>query len=123
MNEFQVQTNQTTSNHATANLQPGKIPSGGKPSFSKKKQQTGLYTITTYIVTMETTIQVSTGLRKELQDRKLRPKESYEDVIWDLIEDTKELSEETKREIAEARKEAKKGKVKPMSQIKSELGL
>lgn len=72
---------------------------------------------------METTIQVSTDLRKELQDRKLRSKESYEDVIWDLIEDTKELSEETKREIAEARKEAKEGKVKPMSQIKSELGL
>ena len=72
---------------------------------------------------METTIQVSTDLRKELQDRKLRSKESYEDVIWDLIEDTKELSEETKREIAETRKEAKEGKVKPMSQIKSELGL
>ena len=72
---------------------------------------------------METTIQVSTDLRKELQTRKLRPKESYEDVIWDLIEDTKELSEETKREIAEARKEVKEGKIKPMSQIKSELDL
>ena len=29
---------------------------------------------------METTIQVSTDLRKELQNRKLRSKESYEDV-------------------------------------------
>jgi len=72
---------------------------------------------------METTIQVSTDLREELQNRKIRSKESYEDVIWDLIEDAKELSEETKRDIAEARKEIKKGKVKTLSKIKSELGL
>lgn len=72
---------------------------------------------------METTIQVSKELRTELQNRKFSTKESYENVIWDLIEDTAELSEETKREIAEARKEIKAGKTKPLSQIKKELGL
>ncbi len=29
-NGLQVQINQTTSNHATVNLQPGEIPGGGK---------------------------------------------------------------------------------------------
>ena len=66
---------------------------------------------------------ICTDLRKELQNRKIRSKESYEDVIWDLIEDAKELSEETKKEIAEARKEIKEGKIKPLSKIKSELDL
>ncbi len=72
---------------------------------------------------METTIQVSKELRTELQNRKFSTKESYENVIWDLIEDTAELSEETKRDIAEARKEFKKGKFKSLSQVKKELGL
>ena len=72
---------------------------------------------------METTIQVSKELREELQNRKFSAKESYENVIWDLIEDTAELSDETKRDIAEARKEIKAGKTKSLSQIKKELGL
>jgi len=72
---------------------------------------------------METTIQISKELREELLNRKFSAKESYENVIWDLLEDTMELSEETKRDIAEARKEIKAGKTKPLSQVKKELGL
>jgi len=72
---------------------------------------------------METTIQISKELRKKLQDRKFSSKESYEEIIWDLLEDSMELSEETKRDIAEARKEFKDGKTKPLSQVKKELGL
>ncbi|MBI4155184.1 hypothetical protein HY498_03820 [Candidatus Woesearchaeota archaeon] len=71
---------------------------------------------------METTIQVSDKLRDNLQIRKISEKESYEEVIWDLIEDSLELSEETKKDIAEARKEAKEGKFKTLAQIKKELG-
>ncbi len=44
---------------------------------------------------MATTIQVSTELAEELKKRKLYEKETYEEVIWDIIEDTLELSEET----------------------------
>lgn len=77
----------------------------------------------TYIVNMETTIQISKDLRRELQNRKFSSKESYEDVIWDLLEDTMELSEETKRDIEEARKEFKEGKTKTLAQVKKELGL
>lgn len=72
---------------------------------------------------MDTTIQVSTELRETLQNKKLWPKESYEKIIWDLIEDTSELSEETKRELAEAREEIRQGKCKPLSKVKKELGL
>ncbi len=72
---------------------------------------------------MSTTIQISKDLQDVLQTRKISKKESYEEVIWDLIEDTMELSEETKRDIEEARKEVKQGKVKSISNVKRELGL
>ncbi|MBI2498930.1 hypothetical protein HYV88_01670 [Candidatus Woesearchaeota archaeon] len=72
---------------------------------------------------METTIQVSRDLLETLKKRKMSEKESYEEVIWDLIEDTMELSEETKKDIEEARKEVKEGKVHKWEDIKKELKL
>ncbi len=72
---------------------------------------------------MATTIQVSEKLIKELKQRKLYDKESYEELIWDLLEDSMELSEETKRHIKEAEKEIKEGKTVPLSQVKKNLGL
>ena len=72
---------------------------------------------------MATTIQISQNLQAELFRKKLFEKETYEDVIWDLIEDTKELNEQTKREIEKARAEIKAGKSKTLSEIKSDLDL
>ena len=72
---------------------------------------------------MATTIQISESLQKELLRRKLFDKETYEEVIWDLIEDTQELSEETKKEIAEARAEIAAGKSHTLAEVKKELGL
>ena len=43
---------------------------------------------------MPTTIQVSENLQKELAERKLHDKETYEEVIWDLMEDALELGKE-----------------------------
>ena len=60
---------------------------------------------------------------KELKQRKLYDKESYEELIWDLLEDSMELSEETKRHIKDAEKEIKEGKTVPLSQVKKNLGL
>ena len=68
-----------------------------------------------------TTIQISKNLQKKLEERKIVANESYEEVIVDLIEDTMELSEETKREIAQARAEIKAGKFKTLAQIKKEF--
>jgi hypothetical protein len=72
---------------------------------------------------MPTTIQVSEKLQKELIKRKMYDKETYEEVIWDLVEDTLELDEDTKKEIAQARQEIKEGKYHTMEEVKKELGL
>ena len=72
---------------------------------------------------MATTIQITENLQKELSKKKMFEKETYEEVIWDLIEDTQELSEETKKELQESRDEIKKGKFYSMEQVKKELKL
>ena len=70
---------------------------------------------------MATTIQISADLQKELTKRKLSDKETYEEVIWDMLEDSQELSDETKKEIADARAEIKAGKYYTIAQVKKEL--
>lgn len=70
---------------------------------------------------METTIQISKELVDRLKEIKISEKESYETVIWDLIEDSMELSEETKKKIAIAEKEIREGKVHNWEDVKKEL--
>jgi hypothetical protein len=70
---------------------------------------------------MDTTIQISNALKKELLKRKFFNKETYEEVIWDLIEDNQELSEQTKKEIAQSRAEYKAGKTHTLAEIKKEM--
>jgi len=73
------------------------------------------------MITIGTTIQVSEELLKKLQMMKIFVKESYEDIIWDLIEDRMEFSEETKKNIAQSEKEIKKGKVHKWEDVKKEF--
>ncbi len=72
---------------------------------------------------MATTIQVSENLVSELKKRKLYIKETYEEVIWDLLEDAMELSKETKKHLEMAIKDVKEGRTYTHEQIKKELGL
>jgi hypothetical protein len=72
---------------------------------------------------MDTTIQISKRLQKELLKRKFFDKETYEEIIWNMIEDNEELNAETKKELAEARAEIKAGKVHTLAKVKKELGL
>lgn len=72
---------------------------------------------------MATSIQISENLQKELIKRKFSDKETYEEVIWDLVEDSQELSEETRKEIALARAEIKEGRFHSLADIKKELGI
>lgn len=72
---------------------------------------------------MTTTIQVSEKLMNVLKTRKMYDKESYEEIIWDLIEDTMELSEETKRHIEQSKKDIKANRVYTHEEVKKELGL
>lgn len=72
---------------------------------------------------MATTIQVSEKLLGTLKQRKFYEKESYEEVIWNLIEDTREVSRETKLEIEQARADIKAGKYYTHEQVKKRFGL
>lgn len=72
------------------------------------------------MIDMETTIQISPNLLETLKIMKIG-KESYEDIIWDLIEDSKELSEEAKKNLAIAEKEVREGKVHKWEDVKKGL--
>ena len=72
---------------------------------------------------MATTVQVSEKLLQELKEKKIYEKESYEEVIWDLVEDSMEISKQTKLELEQARAEIKSGKTHSLSKVKKELGI
>jgi predicted transcriptional regulator len=72
---------------------------------------------------MVTTIQISDKLQKELAKRKMFVKETYEEVIWELIEDDMELSEQTKKDIEASREEIRQGKSVTLDDAKRRLGL
>ena len=70
---------------------------------------------------MATSIQISKELQKELLKRKLFDKETYEAILWSLIEDSLELNEQTKKELVQARNEIKNHKTHTLAQVKKEL--
>lgn len=76
---------------------------------------------------MATTIQISEETKDKLEYYKDYPRESYEDVIKKFIEilaeENMELSEETKKEIEEARKEFKAGKGISFEEVKRKAGI
>jgi predicted CopG family antitoxin len=70
-----------------------------------------------------TSIQVDVELLEELKKRKMYERESYADVIWDLIEDRWELSEETVKGIERSRREFKEGKYHTLDEVRKKIGL
>jgi len=72
---------------------------------------------------MATTIQITEDLQEELKKRKLFNKETYEEVIWDLIEDSQEIDDATRSEIARARQEIREGRTHSLADVKRELGI
>jgi predicted transcriptional regulator len=81
-----------------------------------------LYSIDYYMTAMEiTTIQISKSLLEELKSRKMYDKESYEDIIKDLLEDTMELSEETLANIKKSEEDIKEGRFKTLSEVEARL--
>ena len=69
-----------------------------------------------------TTIQLSQEMKKMLEGMKLHPRETYEEVLERLLEDLRELSENTKKEIEQAMREIKAGKYRTHGQLKAEMG-
>lgn len=72
---------------------------------------------------MATTISISSELLLKLKERKLYDKESYEEVIWDALEDSMELSDEAKKNIKIAEEDIKAGRIYSLEEVKKELGL
>jgi len=72
---------------------------------------------------MVTTIQISPELREALKEKRIFDKETYEEVIWNLMEDLMELSEETKKNILESEKDIKEGRIFSHEEVKKRLGL
>ena len=76
-----------------------------------------------YIITMETSIPISSDLLEKLKIMKLHEKESYESIIWDLIEDRLEFSKQTKENITKSEKEIKEGKTISLEKLKAKRGV
>jgi len=72
---------------------------------------------------MATSIQISEELKKVLSKKKLSERETYENIIWDLLEDNMELNEQTKKELEQSRAEIKEKKTITLSQLKKELNI
>lgn len=72
---------------------------------------------------MATTIQISEQLKSQLNSKKLYDNETYEEVIADLLEDSLELSEETKASVERAKKDVAAGRTYSLSEIKKKYGL
>lgn len=64
-----------------------------------------------------TTIQISSELKEALRKRKLHSKESYEDIIWDLLEDQMQLKDEIVKQIEKGKIEYLKGKFETMDEL------
>ena len=77
-----------------------------------------------YIVVVgSTTISISQELLTKLKERKLYDKESYEEVIWDALEDSMELSKQTLANIKKSEADIEARRIHTLEEVKKELGL
>jgi hypothetical protein len=70
----------------------------------------------------QTSIRVSKQILHLLKSMRTYPKESYDEIIWDLIEPHLEFNEKTKKSIEESRDQIKKGKYYTFDEIKKMHG-
>lgn len=71
---------------------------------------------------MDTTIQISSELLNRLRNMKVYPKESYESIIWDLVEDRLELSDETAVNLKKSAEDIKEGRTISLEELKKKKG-
>jgi predicted CopG family antitoxin len=71
---------------------------------------------------MDTTIQISNELLQRLKAMKISHTESYESIIWDLIEDRLEFSKQTKENLVKSEKEIAEGKTISLEKLKKKVG-
>lgn len=66
-------------------------------------------------------IKISSKLKRELNQLKHFPDESFDEIIKDLIDDRKKLSKQTLKDIKISEKQVKKSKVYTYEQIKVKM--
>ncbi len=71
----------------------------------------------------QTSIRISKQILELLKSMKTYPKESYDEVIWELIEPNLELNDATKQNIAESISEYEKGDYFTLEEIEEKYGL
>ena len=69
-----------------------------------------------------TTIQVSKKIKDMLEKLKISSRDSYNDVIEQLIEDSQELSEEAIKDIEAALEDVKQGRIISHEEVKRRMG-
>ncbi len=70
---------------------------------------------------MATTIQISNEVKTFLDRMKIFQRETYNEIIMNMIEDNMRVNEKTKKELTERRME--KGKVISHEEVKKRFGL
>ena len=73
-----------------------------------------------------TTIKLEKVTKASLDELKIHPRETYDDVIKRLVSiaiDEEPLSDETREHLKEAMEDVKAGRVQPMDDVYRELGL
>jgi len=71
---------------------------------------------------MYTTIKITEGLKKKLNEMKLQESETYAEIIEDLVEDRLSLNPGFVKEIEERRKEYKKRRTISLEELQKETG-
>lgn len=83
----------------------------------------GYHDILQSTMSNNTTIQVSTETKAKLDKMRVSKRDTYNDIIENLIEDSMELSDEAKKDIEEALEDYKQGRVYSMADVKKNLGI
>jgi predicted transcriptional regulator len=71
---------------------------------------------------MTTTIQLNEDIRDRLNEMKLHPRETYNDVIERMLGDLDEMNAKTNREIKKAMEEIESGMYRSLDDIMKDLG-
>ena len=72
---------------------------------------------------MTTTIQINEDVRDKLNEMKLHPRETYNDVIERILGDLNEINTRTNKEIKKAMEEIETGMYRSLEEIMTDLGL
>ena len=72
---------------------------------------------------MATTIQISDDVKNVLDKMRIFQRETYNELIMNMLEDNMRINEKTRKELDEARKEIKLGKTISHEEVKKRFGL